>query len=253
MTEWIGGVLNALLELPPWAVAAFYLVAGFIEIIFQPWPGTTIIAFGGCITMMGFPMGWLWILGMFWLGESLGSYVVYEIGARGGERVLGWKLVRKIVTKSMVSKFHTWMEKYGVGMLGVAKFTAGVNTTAILLTGVVRMDRKRAYPGIGGFCLLHNLLFYSVGLLLGGSWEELVAFIDRYSRVALAIAIVAAAGYVAYRLIRWWFFDRPKALRDAQAGEEELGELLVEREQGDPVTRRGARTRTGAQRGEDPT
>jgi len=210
MNEWIGRMMEALFDLPPVTVALFYFFAGFIEILFQPWPGTTIIVFGGCITMMGFPQGWLLILLMFWLGETLGTYLVYEIGARGGEKVLEWKWVKKLITKSLLDKFDTWMGKYGVGVLGVAKFTAGVNTTMILLTGVIKMDRKKAYLGIGGFCLLHNLFYYSIGLLLGGTWEEVIEFIGKYNRAAVWIAVALAVLYVLYRVIRHFALDRRK-------------------------------------------
>ncbi len=217
MTEWIGSVIDAILGFPPAAVAVFFFLSGLIEIIFQPWPGTTILVFGGCISAMGFPYGWLLICMMFWMGESCGSYIVYEIGERGGNKVLDWPVIGKVITPGVRGKFTKWITEYGSGMLVIAKFTAGVNTAAILFAGVARLPRRKAYSVIGGACAVHNIVFFLIGTLIGGSWEDVLAFMGEYNKLAIWIGVALLVLYIGWKLFAYMRKKRKQSLE----GEEE--------------------------------
>lgn len=205
MIEWIGTFIEGIMDLPLLGVAAFFFFSGLIEIIFQPWPGTTILVFGGCLSGMGYDAGWIAVGLMFFLGEALGTLIVFEFGAHHGARLLQWKWVRRIYSENMQRRAEQWVQKFGVGMLFIAKFTAGVNTAADLFGGIMRFPRIKAYPAMLSACFLHNLLFFFAGNRLGDSWEAVVAFMAENNWRMIGIVALLLAAYVAYKLIaRWW-------------------------------------------------
>lgn len=210
MTQWIGSIIDTIVQMPLWAIAIFYFMAGFIEMIAPPWPGTTILIFGGCLRGMGFDAGWIVIGLMFYLGESVGSVLLYELGLRGGGRILQWKLVRKLFTEEVEAKARGWFERYGSGMLYIAKFTAGINSPAILLAGVMHMNRAKAYLAVFIACLLHNGIYFAIGNVIGGSWEDVLVFVGHNNRVVFWLAVAAGAVYGAYRIIMYLLLRRKR-------------------------------------------
>lgn len=221
MIEWIGTFIEAVADFPFWAMAGFFFLAGFIEIIFPPWPGTTILVFGGCISGAGYPMGWLVIGIAFYLGESVGSILAYEFGRRRGRRILDWKVVKKVFTPTAEKKATNWMEKYGVGMLWIAKFTAGINSPCILLAGMMKMPRLKCYLSIALACFVHNCLFFIGGNMVGGNWEDVLVFVERNNRLTIQIAIGLAIVYVLYQVIRHYVINYRKKKNNGGEGDNE--------------------------------
>ena len=93
-------------------------------------------------------------------------------------------------------------KKFGVGLLAVCKFIPGVNTLVVLLGGVLHYPRALGMGAITVSSVLHNLVFFYVGHILGRNLEAIDRFLKDYTLGVLLVIGLCAAGALAYWIIQ---------------------------------------------------
>jgi membrane protein DedA with SNARE-associated domain len=195
-----------------------------IEQFVPPIPGEPVLLGAGALAGTGHLRLWF-VAALAIAGTVVGDLVWYEIGRRGGQRVLKWMCRLSIEPDTCVRSGEDAFSRWGANALLIAKFLPGLNSIGQPLAGALGMSRPRFVI----FDVLGAVLW--VGLYVGLGY----AFNDQLAEVAVlgerlggwAIAIIAGAFglYLGIKVTRRQLFLRQ--LRMARISPEELQAKLT--------------------------
>jgi membrane protein DedA with SNARE-associated domain len=203
-------------------------VLNFIENVYLAlgWPGVVLLMAveSACIPLPSeiiMPLaGWMliqktglsiWFLLLAGLcggvGNVIGSWVAYWLGAKGGLPFLRRWGKYILITHEDLDRATLWFEKYGNMITLIARFLPAVRTFISLPAGVARMKlfKFSLYAFIGSF--LWSLGLAAGGYLLGQNWERM-----RETMRPFDIPIIAAI----LALIAFYFWWKIRQIRRAQ-------------------------------------
>ena len=147
----------------------------------------------------------------------------YEIGRRGGARVMNFLCRVSLEPDSCVRRTEDLFSRHGARSLLLAKFVPGLSTAAPPLAGIFRMRFSRFlfYNTLGAFIWAGGTML--VGYLLGNQIEAIVSAVGRAGHL---VGLVLG-GLVLYVLAKW--VNRRRFLRKIRIGRirpEELKQRL---------------------------
>lgn len=202
MTEFIRNLLVHIEDLSPVLIFLFFFLSGFLQIVFPPYPGDTVLVFGGCLG--GLAQGGLGTLAFFgyFSATLLSSLALYEAGYRLNERIFSIPFLANILPLNKRELVETRYKRFGVGLLALCKFIPGVNTLVILLGGVMRYPRKLGLSAVAISSLAHNVIFFYVGHLLGRNLEAIERFVGDYTIFALVATALVSVGITLALIIK---------------------------------------------------
>jgi membrane protein DedA with SNARE-associated domain/rhodanese-related sulfurtransferase len=148
----------------------------------------------------------------------------YELGRRGGMRVL--KVVCRISLEpdSCVRRTQLNFERNGGWALVVAKFIPGLNAIAPPLAGVSRMPWRRfaLFDGLGA--VLWTGAYIGTGYIFSAELARIAEHLAFLGRGLVAAAAAALAGYIGFKFVNRRRFLRK--LRVARITADELKEKI---------------------------
>jgi membrane protein DedA with SNARE-associated domain len=200
-----------------------------IEQFVPPMPGEPLLLGAGALAGTGHFR--LWIAATLALaGTVVGDLVWYEIGRRGGHRVLKWLCRVSIEPDTCVRRGEETFAHRGAGALLIAKFLPGLNSIGQPLAGALGMPRGRFVL----FDVLGAVLWVSLYVGLGYAFHDQLAeaalLADRLGGWAIAIIAGAVVLYLGVKVTRRQLFLR--RLRIARISPEELAAKVAA---GEPV------------------
>ncbi|MDL2318941.1 DedA family protein [Eubacteriales bacterium OttesenSCG-928-A19] len=202
MTAYVQSLLLHIELLPPLMVFIFFFVSGFLQIVFPPYPGDTVLVFGGCLGGLDLTqVGWLALLG-YLSATVVSSLLLYELGFRMRDRIFRIPLITKIMPLEKRAHVESQFKRHGVGLLVLCKFIPGVNTLVILLGGVLQYPHTKGMAAIALSSILHNTLFFFVGHLLGRNLDAIELFLRRYTAFAIAVVTVICTGLLLWHIVK---------------------------------------------------
>lgn len=198
-------ILSQINNVSNWIVYLFFFLSAVLQITVPPYPGDTLLVFGGYMGSTQLDVGFIPIFISYWLGTVVTSYVLYELGKWKGEAILKTKFISKYFGKKHQDRAKTWVLKYGLITFFICKFIPGVNSLIIIFGGIFKYNKIWAYIGIGAASLVHNIIFFSTGKTIGSNWDNIKNFLRAYNRTVL---IVLSIGLIIYLI--YWFMRRFK-------------------------------------------
>ena len=192
---------NQLLELVKGQYLAYgyliVLIAAYVEYVFPIgyfWPGGTFIMLGVVYSIDG-KLSWPLIVGLVWLGASLGNVTNYWLGQAG--------LLQLLKASRFYPRFapyleraQRFMEKRGQRAVFLSQFIGYIRPVVSVLAGTTRLPFGRfmisQVPGV----LLWNIIFCGVGYLLAktvGNIETLM------SGLGLIILVIVGLSWLGLR------------------------------------------------------
>ncbi|MSQ32790.1 MAG: DedA family protein [Dehalococcoidia bacterium] len=176
----LGAIENTILE---W-MRELYVKIGWpgvillmaIESMSIPLPSELIMPFAGWFLIKDHGHGIAFVfLAAFYgtLGNLLGSWVGYAIGAAGGRPLVSKFGKYLLISIEDVDKAEGWFRKYGDHAILVSRMLPIVRTFISMPAGAARMDIRKfsIYTFIGSYPFVLALTFG--GYVLGENWERL--------------------------------------------------------------------------------
>lgn len=201
-------VQNFLLQInhvSSWIIYLFFFLSAVLQITVPPYPGDTLLVFGGYMGSTQMYGGFIPIFISYWLGTVVTSLVLYELGKWKGEAILKTRFISKYFGKKHQDRAKTWVLKYGLITFFICKFIPGVNSLMIIFGGIFKYNKIWAYIGIGVASLVHNIIFFSTGKTIGSNWDNIKNFLSVYNKTVL---IVLSIGLIIYAVC--WSMKRFK-------------------------------------------
>ncbi|MBW4837870.1 MAG: DedA family protein [Paenibacillaceae bacterium] len=166
----------------------FLLIA--LENVFPPIPSEVILTFGGFMTTYTrmTPVG---VIVFSTLGSVLGAVILYGIGYLVNvDRLEGWiarygRFLR--LKKEDLRRADAWFDRYGYWTVLFCRMIPLIRSLISIPAGISKMKFGLflLFTTIG--TLIWNVALVLLGAAVGGSWEEIVAFMDVYSNIAYAV------------------------------------------------------------------
>jgi membrane protein DedA with SNARE-associated domain len=194
----------------------------FVESFGVPAPGETAIIAGSAYAGSGQHFNIFAVAVVAFFAAVIGDSIGYLIGRRGG-RPLVHRFGRYVrLTPERFDKVEGFMSRQGPKVVVIARFVEGLRQFNGIVAGITGMPFPRflAWNALGA--ALWVGVWSTGGYLAGDHIEAISAAISRYVLVAVAVAVVALAGYVWYRRRRKRAIaavtDRPNRRKSSTTG-----------------------------------
>jgi len=195
--------------MPVWGIYLFLFVSGFLQVLFAPYPGEVILVFSGYLGTLGEYRGSFLFIA-YWSSIIICNFIIYELGIRYCQRILDSKLVRKAFPRERLEKSKMWVQKYGFFVYIIAIFIPGMYLPTVFISGILGYRRHLAYSGMVVATLVHDIMLYISGSVIGGNWEKISQFLSMYKTITILIIAAIVAAFVIYRLTVY-FVKRQKS------------------------------------------
>ena len=127
-----------------------------------------------------------------WAGLVLGDALVFHWGHRFGPRILATRFFSRIVSPQRLAGFQGRVRRGGPAYIFVIRFMPGIRTALFFAAGTLKIRYRTffLFDGLGAAIEL-PLLVYGVRFV-GGRWQEIMAYIQRF-QLGLLIGLAALA------------------------------------------------------------
>jgi membrane protein DedA with SNARE-associated domain len=209
MDEQVLHSLQWIESMPSWVMFAFFFFSAFMENVFPPYPGDTILAFSGFLAARGV-MSLPIVFFAGFAGSVAGAFVMYMLGhralelARRMERSVSrpaWlkNSLHEAVSQESIEKTGLWFNRYGLYFVIVSRFSAGLRFFVSIVAGISRVSLPLYMLCFALGVVLWNGLLTAGGYTLGRNWELVLVYLKLYNTVFIIVAVVAVAGFVFWK------------------------------------------------------
>ncbi|HWC17119.1 MAG TPA: VTT domain-containing protein [Terriglobales bacterium] len=140
---------------------------------------------------------WIFVLAAT-IGSSLGAYITYRIGLKGGKE----GLAKRIPERKLVN-IYRWSEQYGVGAVAVPAFLPPPFPLSpfLLAAGVMKVPKAKFLTAYS----LGRLVRYGVVAWLGRKYgQSIIRVMQQYSRpIVRTLIVLAVLGGIAFAGYLW--------------------------------------------------
>ncbi len=184
----------------PYAPAVLF-GASLVEYVFPPFPGDTIVLLGAWYAAQG-ALSWPTAFAAVTAGAMLGAWIDWRAGRALAPALEARAAVRGPLDAARLARFDAAYRKYGGLLLLANRFLPGIRAFLFLAAGAARLPLGRVLLLGGVSAALWNALLLGMGALLFHNLADMVAFFDRYTRLAWVALALAAAALLARSLLR---------------------------------------------------
>jgi membrane protein DedA with SNARE-associated domain len=175
--------------------------ASFVEYVFPPFPGDTVVLLGAWYAVHG-ALSWPSAFAAVTAGAVAGAWVDWRIGRALAPALEARAAVRGPLDAERLARFDAAYRKYGGLLLVANRFFPGIRAFLFVAAGAARLPLGRVLLLGGLSAALWNILLLAVGALLVRNVGDMVAFFERYTVAAWWILGLAAAGLALRLLVR---------------------------------------------------
>ena len=167
-----------------------------------PIPSELILGFAGFLIFSG-DMTFAGALAAGMVGGVVGSVFAYAVGHKGGRAFVDRYGRYFFVKKSHADIAQNWFDKYGLKAVFFSRMLPVVRTFISLPAGFAHVDFKRFLVYTIAGSLPWTALILAAGMMLGKSWQVMLAIGHQASLIFVAVAaVVIAVLYLRHRRVR---------------------------------------------------
>ena len=197
------GLFHAVLEffsqLQPIHYMLLVLLAYFIENIFPPLPGDTMLVFTAYVFGLYFgPGDFIWLYAFSVLGAVLGFMLMVFLGKRFDRQFFvekNWKFA----SSDFMIKAERYMDHYGAWMVLGNRIFFGMRPVIGLVSGMSKLKWYNTLILVTVSSLVFNAVFIFLGYVLGENWDLIESILKNYS-VFTIIALIALIAFTVVRI-----------------------------------------------------
>ena len=180
-------IIVTLSNLPNETIYFFLFVIAFIEYVFPPIPGDTIMVFGAYLVGVG-RLDLLTVYALTTLGSMGGFFVLFFTGKHYGREFFLKKNYR-FFSSEMILQTEQWFQHYGVGIIAANRFFSGARSAISLIAGISNMKVFITTLAALFSNMIWNALLISSGYFMGKNWPVVVTIVKRYNQFVITIII----------------------------------------------------------------
>ena len=182
---------------PPIWIHLFLFLGAFMENVFPPIPGDTLIVFGAYLAGVG-TIGLVPAFFAMWAGSALGCMLIYGLAYWKG-REFFLRLRVPLLSEANLDQTETWFGRYGSRLVIMNRFLPTVRAFVGIVAGLSRMHPVRMLLYVALGTLIWNSLLVYFGVMVGQNWQLVTQVLKTYNRVILVLMVAAGIGYLIWR------------------------------------------------------
>ena len=181
--------------LPNETIYFLLLINSFIEYLFPPFPGDTIMVFGAYLVGTG-KLDFVTVYLLSLAGSVSGFLSLFLVGKHYGREFFLKKNYR-FLSREMILKVEVWFQKFGISLIAANRFLSGVRSAIALFAGISNMKILITAPAALLSSLIWNALLMSGGYYLGKKWQLVLTILKHYNQV-IAVLIILFVSYLLW-------------------------------------------------------
>ncbi len=192
-------LFNFIEQAPAWLVFLTVFLASYIENIFPPIPGDTILIFGAYLVGRGdlsFSMAMVTTL----LGSVLGFMTLYVVGFKYGRGFMYSKQQTWFSANSL-ERVEKLFDKWGYGVVLINRFLAGLRSVVGLFSGLGRLNIWKVVLFSTISSVMWNGTLIWLGSSIGENWEQIGIYLKRYNLAVTIIIVSVIAVFLIHRYV----------------------------------------------------
>ncbi len=178
---------------------AILFFGSFIEYVFPPFPGDTVVVIGAWYAVHG-KLSWLSTFAAVIVGAVGGAFIDYQVGLLLGRGLDRSAERRGPLTAERLGRVEESYRRWGVLLLLANRFLPGIRAFVFVAAGAARIPLAKVLVFGGLSAALWDGLLLSAGAMLVKSLPELGTLIARYTAAAW-IAMGAVAVFFGARAL----------------------------------------------------
>ena len=131
-----------------------------------------------------------------------GDTVLYWIGHHWGDRVLGWRVVRRVLSRAREDELRAAYRDHGVKIVFTARHVMGLRAAAFLTAGIARVPFWKFFAADAVAALVGVPAGFTLAFLFTDQVENILADVSRVERWLALVAVVALGAWLALRAHR---------------------------------------------------
>ena len=167
-----------------------------------PIPEEMPIVAAGILSHQGLARWWL-ALPVCVLGVLSGDTVLYWVGRRWGERVLGWRVVRRVLTPPRVEWLETAYREHAMKTVAMARHVTGLRAAAFLTAGIARVPFWKFILADAAAAAVSVPLAFGLAYFFTHQIGAILADVQCVERWLALVGLVAVAGALVVYAARW--------------------------------------------------
>jgi len=169
-----------------------------------PIPEEMPILAAGILSHEGFVRWWL-ALPVCIVGVLAGDVILYGIGRHWGERVLNWRLVRRVLTRDREQSLKAAYCRHAVKTVIVMRHVTGLRAAAFLTAGIARVPWRTFLLADMGAALVGVPLSFGLAYLFTSQIQSIIANVHR---VEGWLGLGALFVVTIMLVVKLWFWYR---------------------------------------------
>lgn len=142
------------------------------------------------------------LIAVAWCGLLCADSLVFHWGHRYGAQLLRHRLAARVLPAARLIAMQDAMRRWGPASIFLVRFMVGMRTALFFAAGSLRIPYRHLLVFDGAAALLElPLLVYGVRAV-GGRWQQILEFVQRWQGIVLAAAALLVAGGLCWRLWR---------------------------------------------------
>jgi len=186
-------------QAPSWLVFVTIFLASYIENIFPPIPGDTIVLFGAYLVGRG-DLSFATALTTTLLGSVFGFMTLYYIGYHYGRGFI-YSKHQTWFAPSSLGRVERLFEKWGYGVVLINRFLAGMRSVTGIFAGLGKLSIWKVTLLATFSSLFWNGTLIWLGSSIGENWEQISVYLKRYNLAITLIIFIVAAAFLIHRYV----------------------------------------------------
>jgi len=171
------------------------LTYSFIEVIFPPLPGDTLLILSGSISLAA-KSNPLWIILAAFIGTFGGSVLLYNLGGKMERKLLNSPRFSWMLDSKTFLKIDHGFKAYGFWIILGSRLLPVARSGIILAAGMVNMEKRRSLAAVAISILIASTLLVFGGRFLGRRLQQIIGFWHERFKWILLVAVFAVILYL---------------------------------------------------------
>ena len=167
-----------------------------------PIPEEMPIVAAGILSHEGLARWWL-ALPVCVLGVLAGDMVLYWAGRRWGERLLGWRVVRHVLTRARANWLKAAYREHAMKTVAMARHVTGLRAAAFLTAGIARVPFWKFILADAAAAAVSVPLAFGLAYFFTHQIYAILADVHRVERWLALAGLLVVAGALVVSATRW--------------------------------------------------
>jgi membrane protein DedA with SNARE-associated domain len=132
------------------------------------------------------------------LGVLSGDIALYWVGHHWGEKILDWRMVRRVLSRSREEQLLAGYRRHGVKIVFTARHVVGLRAAAFLTAGIARVPFWKFMAVDGAAALVGVPVGFGIAFLFTDQIKGVLADVHRFERWLVLYALLALAAWIGY-------------------------------------------------------